>query len=649
MFFNKRYIYILLLISILIIPITASGWMLVVDNTSTGFSSSGTWNSGSSSGDKYGSNYLYAALNTSLASATAIWRPTLVMDSIYQVSIWYPQGSNRTQDAPYTIFHENGYQTSYITQTTQGGHWVLLGTFSFKSGTNGYVQLTNYSNIGIGPNVLADAVKFETYEFPKSTTGGEFRAFWIESPYLGAGFTSDAQALASINTARRYNFNAVIAEVRQYGDAYYKSSYEPIKQTYDGLSGLIVYGHDTSGGKPYIEVHAWMVANRITSSSSNAANHVMTLHPEWLSLTNSTTTSDGSYYLDPGVPDASTYNESIYLDLVRNYAVDGIHFDYIRLNSNTFGYNSIALARYNAEYGVTGQPSITDDRWDQWRRDNITNFVKRVYVNTLAINPKIKVSAATVNNGTSGSDCLSDATTSRFQEWPLWMKNHIIDCEIPMNYKSTYSWYTSIANYDYNLVASSGRHMYMGPGVYMVSTTDGASQLSYTRSHPQYKGMSLYCYTATNNGSVSNTDFFSMVSSQFFSTSTHVPAMSWKTNPTMGILKGYVLSSTSSPYPFFDGEKIYKAKVVYSGTNGSGTTYTDLVGFYAFMDVPAGTYMVQYYLPPLYTSTAGTASVGVKSGVISSYDYFDGPQGVPVELSGFEALPGEVREKQVSY
>ncbi len=44
-------------------------------------------------------------------------------------------------------------------------------------------------------------------------------------------------------------------------------------------------------------------------------------------------------------------------NIVRRYDVDGFHWDYIRYPTTDSGYNPTAIARYNAEFGLTGQPS----------------------------------------------------------------------------------------------------------------------------------------------------------------------------------------------------------------------------------------------------------------------------------------------------
>ena len=48
------------------------------------------------------------------------------------------------------------------------------------------------------------------------------------------------------------------------------------------------------------------------------------------------------------------------MDVVDNHDIDGIHYDYIRFTGNNQGYNPTSIARYNARYGVNGNPADTN-------------------------------------------------------------------------------------------------------------------------------------------------------------------------------------------------------------------------------------------------------------------------------------------------
>ena len=98
--------------------------------------------------------------------------------------------------------------------------------------------------------------------------------------------------------------------------------------------------------------------------------------------------------------------------------------------------------------------------------------------------------------------------------------------------------------------------------------------------------------------------------------------MPWKSNPTGGIIKGKVSSTTSSPYPYFNGNAVYKALVTYSGPYGFGTTVTDGNGYFVLMDVPYGTYTVSAYTPPSNSGPAAATvtNINVTRGVVTNVD-----------------------------
>src|SRR5438105_11093809 len=89
----------------------------------------------------------------------------------------------------------------------------------------------------------------------------EVRALWVDA--FGSGFKSSSEVTSLLNDARAGHFNAIVAEVRKRGDAYYNSNYEPkasdISSSFDPLQDMITKGHDTSGGKQRVEIHAWIV------------------------------------------------------------------------------------------------------------------------------------------------------------------------------------------------------------------------------------------------------------------------------------------------------------------------------------------------------------------------------------------------------
>ena len=116
----------------------------------------GTWDSGMGGGDHDGT-VLYALPGKGESSFR--WKPKLPSAGRYRVSVWFggdPNGDHAS-DSPFTVRYDGGKKTHKLDQTSDSGGWKVLGSYRFKAGMAGYVELTNNAN----GNVVADAVRFE--------------------------------------------------------------------------------------------------------------------------------------------------------------------------------------------------------------------------------------------------------------------------------------------------------------------------------------------------------------------------------------------------------------------------------------------------------------------------------------------------------
>lgn len=130
---------------------------VIVDNPACVFS--GVWTTATSSTDKYGSDYAYASTAVT-EGKTAKWIPSIPYGGNYDTYIWYPQGSNRATNAPFTLYWDGGSQTVAWNQQTNGGAWrLLLGNKHFVAGTSCYLKLGNGTG-ATGYIVVADGARF---------------------------------------------------------------------------------------------------------------------------------------------------------------------------------------------------------------------------------------------------------------------------------------------------------------------------------------------------------------------------------------------------------------------------------------------------------------------------------------------------------
>lgn len=482
---------------------------------------------------------------------------------------------------------------------------------------------------------------------------------WVDA--FGAGFKSSSEVTTLINNMRAGHFNTVIPEVRKRGDAYYNSLIEPkatdiSPSSFDPLADLITKAHDTSGGKQRLDVHAWIVSFKVWGSQTTPpaqSNHPYNLHPEWLTRDVNGATWDGtSYSFDPALPEVQKHTFDVCMDIISRYDVDGLNFDYIRYTGNTWGYHPTAVNRFNARYNRTGQPAPTDPAWMQFRRDQVTAIVRKVYLHAIAVKPHMKISADTITWGNNGivNDSQwyssSAAYTDVLQDWRGWMEEGILDLNIPMNYYRHHNntspnhalAYTNWMNFAKD--RKFNRHVVIGPGTYLNYLSNAIVQMRATRAPSPAgnyaEGVCGYVYKQPDLAFTPFSTFRSFltngpstndpISPAIFYDRAPIPVMTWKTAPTKGHLKGFV-------YAFNSSNALDGAIVTISGPGNRAQT-NDATGFYGFVDLAPGAYTVT----ASYSNLASVSSqVIISTGVVSTVDLI---LGTSSPLSNLRVVPG---------
>lgn len=449
----------------------------------------------------------------------------------------------------------------------------------------------------------------------------EFRALWVDA--FHAGLRNATETSAVIAAARAANCNAVVVEVRKRGDAYYQNGLEPVAidvtQGFDPLADLIQKGHS---GSERIEIHAWLVTYNIWNNQSTPptqSTHPYNLHPDWLSNNNAGATwANGNYQFDQGHPAVQQHTFDVVMDILNRYDVDGIHFDYIRysddgssLNYQPWGYNPVALARYKKLKNVTATPAPSDGTWLQWRRDQVTALLRKVYLKAWARKPNVRISAALIAYGNPPADLTLASWQAKesygrvLQDWRAWMEEGILDLACPMVYRneSTTPGFASWANFtkdrQYNRAAA------IGMGWYLNSIGNTISQIKQARTASaggkNAVGIVGYSYGVPNKDGISQATTWAALTNDstaeiydpggtpVFATPVVTPTMPWKTNSTKGHLMGLLREPRTGAA--FDG-----VTATLSGPSNR-TLATDATGFFGSVDLPVGNYMLRVSIP----------------------------------------------------
>ncbi|HEY0048206.1 MAG TPA: family 10 glycosylhydrolase, partial [Pyrinomonadaceae bacterium] len=319
----------------------------------------------------------------------------------------------------------------------------------------------------------------------KAQTRAEYRAFWVDT--FNTSLNNHNDVVTVVNNAKAAKANALFVQVRRRGDSWYLNSLEPmgdrtpIQPGFDPLQDIINEAHAND-----IEVHAFVIMSAVWGRAPNLfppenPNHVFNRHGGFNPATNTiapgpnnwltrTLIPDGTaaityqghrfgsdFWVDFGHPDAAAYTVNVINHLVQNYDIDGLHLDRIRYpeigiagqtpsTGANVGYNSTSVERFQRYYNIppgTPPPAPNNPQWSQWRRDQVTNIVRRVYLNALAVKPNLKISAALIAFGGIGSTEASwnsaEAYWRVYQDWRAWTQEGIIDIAIPMVYKAEHT------------------------------------------------------------------------------------------------------------------------------------------------------------------------------------------------------------------
>ncbi len=421
----------------------------------------------------------------------------------------------------------------------------------------------------------------------------EYRMLWAANYDSPGSYLTPQAVTAFVQTAKKYNYNAIIPNIVDRGMAFYDSRLLPRSPkipdpAFDPLLDLIQKAHDTSGGQPYLEVHPWIVIYPCwRGKEPPSPKHVAARHPEWLSLAyenGKTTSTRQGMMLDPGVPGVQKYLAQVCAEIVQNYDVDGINLDYIRYDGDTTGYNTRALELFRKDTNFTGIPKPEDPAWAQWRRDRVTNLVRRVYVETKRVKPHVRVSACTITWGALDTGWQASAAyTKALQDWCGWMREGILDINMPMDYKREQvpeqkrdfrDWI------DLTVAASFGRLPVIGLGLYLNSIDESIIQMREVRKR-RAAGTTGFRYGYTYAGRTPEEKFYAAVKSALFTMPANVPSTPWLEEPRLPILTGRVFDARS---------KLGMRNVIVCLDELNLRTATDDNGYYSFVSLPPGTY-----------------------------------------------------------
>jgi uncharacterized lipoprotein YddW (UPF0748 family) len=279
----------------------------------------------------------------------------------------------------------------------------------------------------------------------------EMRGLWV----VRTALVSPQAVDRVVDEAKDGGFTDLFVQVRGRGDAFYDSSLvtrSPLLSqqptSFDPFARLLERARRSG-----LRVHAWV--NVLLTAHFGLGlpkGHVVREHPEWVMVPRSLATaaltasperrlklvaqagrSEGDvegYYLSPSVPAVGDHLERVVRELLRRYAADGFHLDFIRYPGRDFDYSRPALEGFQRLRGGTdllGGPARAPAAWDEYRRDVLSALAARLVAAARAERPRAIISAAVVPDEVT-------AVSQKYQSWPSWLADGLLDALCPMTY-----------------------------------------------------------------------------------------------------------------------------------------------------------------------------------------------------------------------
>jgi len=321
----------------------------------------------------------------------------------------------------------------------------------------------------------------------QKSRSNELRAVWCHSAFGVTGMTWDEAVKALADGG----FNAVVPNSLWAGRAWYRSSLLPVDESL-AVKGDQIAECVAAGQKHGVQVYVW----KVNWNLSNAPKEFLQrMRSE--GRTQKDPKGGDIDWLCPSHPANFELERDSMLEVARNYAVDGLHFDYIRYPGSNGCYCDGCRERFQQQLGVTVADWPRDvidgslkPKYLEFRCDNITRLVKAVSEEAHRLKPGIKISAAVFSNWPGCRDGAG-------QDWVGWIEKGYLDFVCPMNYtNSAPTFETMISS---QLEATQHRIPFVpGIGVTLGSWTLAADevawQINLARQH-QCDGFILFNYS----------------------------------------------------------------------------------------------------------------------------------------------------------
>ena len=271
----------------------------------------------------------------------------------------------------------------------------------------------------------------------------ETKGVWIRPTEKNAD-----QIIATLDNLKANGFNSVFLETYFHGKTIFPSQtmnkygFTVQNEIFEGFDPLDVWIKEAH--KRDIKVHIWFQSFYVGNQSPDYnPSSILAVRPDWGNKTKKNANSPkatmsasehNGYFLDPANPEVNEFLLDLLSEIIDRYKPDGINLDYIRYpnatagnDMNAWGFTEYARNDFKNQYGKDPVELTTSDvqwyDWNQYRRNNVTSFVKQV--GELGKEKNVYISAVVFPDRAS-------ALASKQQDWRTWSINNYINGFTPL-------------------------------------------------------------------------------------------------------------------------------------------------------------------------------------------------------------------------
>lgn len=281
----------------------------------------------------------------------------------------------------------------------------------------------------------------------KQTVSQEVRGVWIPNLPHSRVLESPQKIAQSLDFLQEMGFNVIFPVMWNQGYTLFPSqrmlqegfpTIAPyFKNKFDPLEILINEAHRRN-----IAVIPWFEYGFAASPIADGG-HILEKNRHWSSLDqNGNKVRHGSLtWINSFHPEVQQFMLDLVLEVIKNYPVDGIQGD-DRFPAMPIGggYDETTLKLYQQDKGSHAKPplNVRDQHWMQWRANQLTQFLQRLYQQIKSINRKLIVSMVPAVYPFCFEHLLQDTQA--------WLELEIVDSLHPQFYRENFSRYAIEVN-----------------------------------------------------------------------------------------------------------------------------------------------------------------------------------------------------------